>query len=119
MGCGARLCGRVWTDLPSNFEEETADAFSVERARDYLLRLPRSAADRARRYINNAPPEVYTPVRRAMLENACSAYRKPAIKLLDAQPEVFDMQTARTQAGRLFACRCRFLTCWLQRSSFN
>lgn len=58
----------VWTDLRSNFEDETGNPFTVERARDYLVGLPKSAADRARRYINNAPPEVDTPLRRAMRE---------------------------------------------------
>jgi len=56
--------GVIWTDLRSNFEDETGNPFTVERARDYLLGLPKSAADRARRYINNAPPEVDTPLRR-------------------------------------------------------
>ena len=60
--------GVIWTDLRSNFEDETGNPFTVERARDYLLELPKSAADRARRYINNAPPEVDTPLRRAMQE---------------------------------------------------
>jgi|GEM_PF-171625 len=60
--------GVVWTDLRSNFDDETGNPFTVERARDYLLGLPKSAADRARRYINNAPPEVDTPLRRAIQE---------------------------------------------------
>lgn len=60
--------GVVWTDLRSNFHEETRQAFSLERAREYLLQLPASAADRARGYINNAPPEVDTPLRRRMRE---------------------------------------------------
>src|SRR5437763_5164668 len=54
----------IWTDLRSNFEDETGNPFTVERARDFLLGLAKSAADRARRYINNAPPEVDTPLRR-------------------------------------------------------
>src|SRR5437868_13243835 len=54
----------IWTDLRSNFEDETGNPSTVERARDYLLGLPKSAADRARRYINNAPPEVDIPLRR-------------------------------------------------------
>jgi hypothetical protein len=60
--------GVIWTDLRPNFNDETGNPFTAERARDYLLGLPKSAADRARRYINNAPPEVETPLRRAMLE---------------------------------------------------
>src|SRR5713101_7900533 len=58
--------GVIWTDLRSNFEDETGNPFTVERARDYLLGLSKSAADRARRYINNnnAPPDVDIPLRR-------------------------------------------------------
>jgi hypothetical protein len=52
-------------DLRSNFRDETANPFTVGRARHYLLGLPKSAA---RRYINNAPLEVDTPLRRAMQE---------------------------------------------------
>jgi hypothetical protein len=58
--------GLVWTDLPPNFHKETDHAFSIEQAKDYLIHLPKSAANRARQYINNAPPEVDTPLRRAM-----------------------------------------------------
>lgn len=58
----------VWTDLCANFEDEMGQPFSVERAEAYLLRLPKSAADRARRYISNAPPEVDTPLRRRLRE---------------------------------------------------
>src|SRR5260370_36501452 len=65
-GAKHRVDGVIWTDLRSNFDDETGNPFTVERARDYLLGLPKSAADRARRYINNAPPEVDTPLRRAM-----------------------------------------------------
>jgi hypothetical protein len=54
----------VWTDLPSNFEEETGEAFSVENATVYLLNLPKSAGELARRYVQNAPAEVDTPLRR-------------------------------------------------------
>jgi hypothetical protein len=56
----------VWTDLPSNFHEVTHQPFSVQQATDYLSNLTAAAADRARRYVQNAPPEVNTPVRRAL-----------------------------------------------------
>jgi len=58
--------GIVWTDLVPNFEEETGTPFSVEAAKDYLVHLPKSAADRARHYLNNAPAELDTPLRRAL-----------------------------------------------------
>ena len=60
--------GIVWTDLPSNFDEEIGSPFSVEGATKYLVELPRSAAERARQYINNAPTEVDTPLRRSVQE---------------------------------------------------
>jgi hypothetical protein len=60
--------GIVWTDLPSNFEEEIGSPFSIECAMKYLIELPRSAAERARQYVNNAPAEVDTPLRRSMRE---------------------------------------------------
>lgn len=56
--------GVVWTDLPSNFQEETGLAFSLETAERYLRGLPKTAAEKARKYINNAPGEVNTPLRR-------------------------------------------------------
>ena len=61
--------GIVWTDLPSNFEGEIGSRFSVEGATKYLVGLPRSAAERARQYINNAPAEVDTPLRRNIQES--------------------------------------------------
>lgn len=58
----------VWTDLSSNFQDETGQPFSAERAEAYLSQLPNSAVDPARRYISNAPPEVDTPLRRRLRE---------------------------------------------------
>ncbi|MCI0624171.1 MAG: hypothetical protein L0387_21400 [Acidobacteria bacterium] len=60
----------VWTDLPTNFEDETGFAFSIESAEAYLRRLPKCVAKEARKYIENAPPEVQTPLRRRLLETA-------------------------------------------------
>ena len=60
--------GVVWTDLPPNFEGERDVNFSVEEAEKYLKGLPTSAAKRAREYINKAPAEVNTPLRRRMKE---------------------------------------------------
>jgi hypothetical protein len=59
----------VWTDLPSNFEEEIGASFSVERAEQYLKSLPRTVAERAREYIQKAPEEVNTPLRRRLYES--------------------------------------------------
>ena len=54
----------VWTDLPSNFREKTGAAFSVEDAVRYLGSLPHEVAERAREYVERAPVEVQTPLRR-------------------------------------------------------
>lgn len=61
--------GVVWTDLPTNFQDEIRMAFSVENAQKYLNGLPKSVARRARKYIQNAPAEVDTPLRRKLRQS--------------------------------------------------
>lgn len=56
----------VWTDLPSNFEEKIGCPFSLDTALEYLNKLPQHAAKRAREYVEKAPPEVDTPLRRML-----------------------------------------------------
>ena len=56
--------GVVWTDLPSNFEKQTGEPFSVEAAVAYLRGLKGKAAARAREYFAKAPRETETAVRR-------------------------------------------------------
>lgn len=58
----------VWTDLESNFEDETDRPFSVEAAISYLTSLPKATAARARKYISNAPVGTDTPLRRTLQE---------------------------------------------------
>ena len=58
--------GAVWTDLPSNFEAELGEAFSVARALAYLRTLEGPGLDEAVRYIESAPPATDTPLRRAL-----------------------------------------------------
>jgi hypothetical protein len=60
----------VWTDLYPNFEKEHSRhlPFSVENAETYLRELPKGVAIRARKYIQNAPEEVDTPLRRRLRE---------------------------------------------------
>jgi hypothetical protein len=60
-----RFEGIVWTDLPCNFGVEMDCDFSLERAVAYLKGLPKNVAKQARKYINSAPEEVDTPLRRA------------------------------------------------------
>jgi len=58
------LTGCVWTALLPNFRAELEIDFSVAEAVRYLERLGKSARENALKYIQNAPPEVDTPVRR-------------------------------------------------------
>lgn len=61
-----RYDAAIWTDLPPNFEERTGKAFSVGQAMMYLNGLPVAVRARALEYIEKAPPEVDTPLRRAL-----------------------------------------------------
>ena len=54
----------VWTDLPSNFSESGRTQFSVEAASNYLRGLDADGAQKAREYIERAPENVSTPLRR-------------------------------------------------------
>lgn len=56
--------GAVWTDLPSNFDEHLGEPFSIPRAVAYLRGLAGESLDEAVRYIENAPRETDTPLRR-------------------------------------------------------
>jgi len=59
----------VWTDLGPNYQEERGIPFSVEAAEAYLRGLPKTLANRARKYIQNAPAEVNTPLRQRLRES--------------------------------------------------
>jgi len=72
-GVGAR--GAVWTDLPRNFEAETGAPFSVSAGLAYMRGLTGDAAAEARRYVDGAPRETDTPLRRALAEAAWWAAR--------------------------------------------
>ena len=58
--------GAVWTDLPSNFEDNLGEVFSVPRAISYLRGLTGDSLDEAVRYIEKAPLATDTPLRRAL-----------------------------------------------------
>jgi hypothetical protein len=53
----------VWTDLPSNFNENGRGPFSVETAERYLRGLDADGARSAREYITLAPQCIRTPLR--------------------------------------------------------
>lgn len=59
----------IWTDLPTNYFEKTKEHFSIEHGVNYLHNLPQNGAIEARKYINNAPPEALTPLRRALIDD--------------------------------------------------
>lgn len=65
---GQGLDGVVWTDLAPNFKEQTGTAYSVDKAVEYLKRLPKAGREAAYRYIRNAPDEVVTPLRTRLNE---------------------------------------------------
>jgi len=54
----------MWTDLSSNFATKTDRARSLENAIAYLKALPLAAASLAREYVEKAPAQVTTPLRR-------------------------------------------------------
>ncbi len=56
--------GAVWTDLNRNFHEETGGPFSLEAAVAYLKALDEEGLAEAHQYIENAPEETDTPLRR-------------------------------------------------------
>jgi len=59
----------VWTALPSNFEAEPKQPFSVEAAILYLKALAEPTKSRALEYLRRAPEEVVTPLRKAFNRN--------------------------------------------------
>jgi hypothetical protein len=58
----------VWTALGRRFKDRINVPFSPAAAVRYLQGLPAPQQESALEYIRNAPPEVMTPVRRAVIE---------------------------------------------------
>lgn len=56
----------IWTGLPSNFDDKEHVPFTVENGLVYLSGLIGVEKDKARIYIERAPEEVITPLRRAL-----------------------------------------------------
>jgi len=54
----------IWTDLPSNFEENTSEKFNTDSIIKYLVNLPDSKKQIAREYIKKAPFQIMTPIRK-------------------------------------------------------
>jgi|ERR1043166_637971 hypothetical protein len=57
----------VWTALRSNYKEQQSQAFTVPHAVSYIHGLPRAPRENALEYIRNAPSEVDTPLRKALV----------------------------------------------------
>jgi len=58
----------IWTALASNFEAVKRQPFTVEAAIQHLKALTEPAKSHALEYLQKAPPEVVTPVRRAAIQ---------------------------------------------------
>ena len=65
-----RFDGAVWTDSASNFKSITGTNFSVIAALEYLRSLQGASLIEAKRYIENAPDLVDTPLRKMLAEEA-------------------------------------------------
>ena len=66
----------IWTDLDSNFRDKTGEEFTVERAIAHLRGLDNEASRRALDYIESAPAETETPLRRALRASGVTGNRK-------------------------------------------
>lgn len=60
------LDGAVWTDLEANFTSRTGLEFTVSNGLSYLKALDPNGLGEAKRYIDRAPEESDTPLRRAL-----------------------------------------------------
>ena len=58
----------VWTALPPQFQDQTGKPFSLDNAVAYLKSLPKSARRNALEYIQKAPQEVDTLLRKRLRE---------------------------------------------------
>ncbi len=56
----------VWTELDGNFAQHTGTPFTLAAAHAYLQRLTGESLAEAWRYLENAPEETNTPLRRHM-----------------------------------------------------
>jgi hypothetical protein len=61
-----KLYAVIWTDLPSNFNEQVGQPFSVEAALTYLKDLPPAGQQQAAEYFSRAPSFIHTRLRDAL-----------------------------------------------------
>ncbi len=76
--------GAVWTDLLTNYPEMRGEAFSISRAMAYLKTLTGESLDEAVRYIDNAPAQTDTPLRRALAGDPWWQAEAVRVRALDA-----------------------------------
>lgn len=57
----------IWTDLPSNFKEKTGREFSIKNGIGFLKALSPERLERALHYIDNAPLQINTKLRTAIV----------------------------------------------------
>lgn len=62
--------GAVWTDLKSNFLQETDLHFSIEAGQSYLRTLSGESLTEAHNYIESAPHQTRTPLRSALANDS-------------------------------------------------
>lgn len=88
--------GAVWTDLPANFAEKTGTAFTLARAVAYLKTRTGENLDEAVRYIEEAPCETDTPLRRLLAVEPW--WQAQAARMAGAvDPELEDAMTSRSR----------------------
>ncbi len=62
--------GAVWTDGERNFEALTGNSFNLQAAQDHLWSLQGASLEEARRYIQNAPARIATPLRQVLVDSS-------------------------------------------------
>ncbi len=65
---GEGLDGVVWTALPPQAQNGAKRALTTEEAVDYVRSLEGDTFKLAKEYVENAPPQIDTPIRRALTE---------------------------------------------------
>lgn len=82
----------VWTNLPSNWQDERHHEFTVEDAVRYLEELDQRQQEakellkRAREYVRNAPEQIQTQVRKRMGAKTVWADNRLAETLFEPEP---------------------------------
>ncbi|MEM6439292.1 MAG: hypothetical protein AAF763_06320 [Pseudomonadota bacterium] len=76
--------GAVWTDVTSNYLDHHGESFSLPHAEAYLQGLAGDGRDEAVRYIENAPEDTDTPLRRRLSQRLWWREEAARVARLDA-----------------------------------